>query len=82
MFAALGILLLIAGAILVFAVEKSAEGIDIAAIGWILIAGGGLSLLVAAIRAAGWMSMTNSKMHVERHASADGRHVVEETHTA
>jgi hypothetical protein len=81
MFAALGIILLVAGAIVTFAIDRQAEGVDLAAIGWIMMAGGGLSLLVALIQGAGWMSMNNSKVHTERHMSSDGRHYVEETHT-
>jgi hypothetical protein len=86
MFAALGIILLVAGAILTFAIDRQADGVDLAAIGWIMMAGGGLSLLVALIQGAGWLSMNNTRntteVHTERHASADGRHYVEDTHTA
>ncbi len=82
MFAALGIILLVAGAILTFAVDRQADGVDLAAIGWILMAGGGLALLVATIQGAGWLSMTKSRVRAERHVSGDGRHVVEETKTA
>ena len=82
MFAALGIILLVAGAILTFAVDRQAEGVDLAAIGWIAMAGGALSLLVALIQGAGWMSMNKTKMHTETHVSPDGRHQVEETPTA
>lgn len=78
MFAILGILLLVAGAIITFAVERSADGVDLVAIGWILMAGGALSLLVALIQAAGWMSMSTRKVHTERHVSGDGQHVIEE----
>lgn len=82
MFAALGIILLVGGAILTFAVDRQAEGVDLAAIGWIVMAGGALSLLVAMIQGAGWMSMNKSKVRSETHVSPDGRHQVEETHTA
>lgn len=82
MFAALGIILLVAGAIVTFAVDRQAEGVDLAAIGWIMMAGGGLALLVAMIQGAGWMSMNKTKMHTERHVSDDGHHQVEETYTA
>jgi hypothetical protein len=82
MFAALGIILLVAGAIVTFAVDRQAEGVDLAAIGWIMMAGGGLALLVAMIQGAGWMSMNKTKMHTERHMSGDGQHYVEETQTA
>ncbi len=81
MFAALGIILLVAGAILTFAVDRQAEGIDLAVIGWIMMAGGALSLLVAMVQGAGWMSMNKNKMRTETHMSPDGRHQVEETHT-
>jgi hypothetical protein len=82
MLAIFGILLLVAGAIVTFAVETSAEGVDLTALGYILMAGGALSLLAAAITGAGWMSMSNNKMRTERHTSSDGQHYVEETHTA
>jgi hypothetical protein len=78
MFAALGIVLLVAGAILTFAIDRSADGVDIVAIGWILMAGGGLALLVAMIQAAGWMSAHDTRVHTERHVSDDGQHQVEE----
>lgn len=78
MFAVLGIVLLVAGAILTFAVDRSADGVDIVAVGWILMAGGGLALLVAMIQAAGWMSAQDTRVHTERHVSDDGQHQVEE----
>ena len=81
MFAGLGIILIVAGAIVTFAVDKQAEGVDLAAIGWILMAGGGLALIGGMIQGVGWMSMNNTKMHTERHMSDDGRHYVEETKT-
>lgn len=81
MLAILGIILIVAGAIITFAVDAAAEGVDLRALGYILMAGGGLSLLAAAIQGAGWMSMSSNKMHTERHMSSDGRHYVEETHT-
>ncbi len=81
MFAALGIILIVAGAILAFAIEREAEGVDLVQIGWIMIIGGGLALLVAIVQAAGLMSMSKSKMRSERHVSSDGQHVVEETET-
>ena len=82
MLAIFGILLLVAGAIVTFAVDAAAEGVDLEALGYILMAGGALSLLAAAVKGAGWMSMSNTKMHTERHMSEDGRHYVEETQTA
>ncbi len=82
MFAALGIILLVAGAIITFAVDRQAEGVDLAAIGWIMMAGGALALVVAMIQGAGFMSMNKSKLHTEKHVSSDGRHEVEDTFTA
>jgi len=81
MFAGLGILLMVAGAVLVWAVEKSVDGLDLQAIGWIMIGGGALALLVAAIRGAGWMSLNKTAVRTERHVSGDGDHLVEETRT-
>jgi len=80
--AALGILLIVAGAIVTFAVDATVNGLDLAVLGYILMAGGAIALLVAAIRAAGWASMRNTKMHTERHMSDDGQHYVEDTRTA
>lgn len=80
MFAALGILLIVAGAIITFAIDRQADGVDLEAIGWIMMAGGGLSLLVALIQGAGWMSTRNKNFVTERHVSADGQHFVEEVH--
>jgi hypothetical protein len=79
--AALGIILIVVGAIVAFGVDVVADGFDLQAIGYILMAGGAIALVVAAIRGAGWMSMSNNRMRSERHASADGRHVIEETET-
>lgn len=81
MLALFGILLIVAGAIITFAVNTTAEGVDLEALGYILMAGGGLALLAAAITGAGWMSMTKNKMHTERHMSSDGQHYVEDTHS-
>ncbi|HZB41329.1 MAG TPA: DUF6458 family protein [Ilumatobacter sp.] len=85
MLAALGIVLLVAGAIVLFAIDWSADGVDLVAIGWILMGGGGLSLLVAMIQGAG--SVSEQRTVVGKHvvgehvvdsdASGDGRHVDE-----
>ena len=79
MFAALGIVLIVAGAILTFAVDRQAEGFDINAIGWILMAGGALALLAALIQAVAWSGSRRFKSHTERHVSGDGGSYVEET---
>jgi hypothetical protein len=79
--AALGIFLIVAGAIIVWGVEVVVEGFDLQAIGYILMVGGAIALVVAAIRGAGWMSMGNRNVRSERVASPDGTHVVEQTET-
>jgi len=82
MLALFGILLIVAGAIVSFAIDRAVDGVDLEILGYILMAGGALSLLIAAIKGAGWMSMSKNQMRTERHVSADGQHYVEETHTA
>ena len=47
-----GILLLVAGASLTFAVDRQFEGVDVQLMGWILMAGGGMALIAAMLRAA------------------------------
>lgn len=82
MYAGLGIILIIVGAIVAFGVEQAVDGWDLQAIGYILMAGGAISLLVAAIQGLGWMSRSRTKVQTERHVSDDGAHFVEETHTS
>jgi hypothetical protein len=77
MYAVLGLILLVVGAILTFAIQETVEEANLEVIGWILMGAGALALLIAAIRGAGWMSMTGRQAHSERHVSSDGRHVVE-----
>ena len=79
MLVAFGIVLVIAGAVLTFAVDAQVDNVDLAVIGWILMAGGAFSILAGAIRGASWMSMGNKKFEHERHVSSDGQHVVEES---
>lgn len=81
MFVVLGIILLVVGAIVTFAIEASADGVDLAVVGYILMAGGVASLLAAAVQGAAWQSRSNSKMHVEKHMSSDGQHFVEDVQT-
>lgn len=45
----IGIVLLVAGAILAFAVDAHVAGIDIHIIGWILMAGGLLALIIGLV---------------------------------
>jgi hypothetical protein len=79
--AALGIMLIIVGAIIVWGVNAVVDGFDLQAIGYILMVGGAIALVVAAIRGVGWMSMSNRKTRTEQHVSSDGQHYVEQTET-
>ena len=81
MFAALGIVLLVAGAVVSFAVTRSADGVDLMAIGWILMGGGGLALLIALIESAGMqgagsVSENSTTIVADRAKPANGRHIV------
>lgn len=79
MLVGLGILMIVAGAIITFAIDAAVDGVDLQAVGYIVMLGGVIALVAAAIRGAGWMSMNNRRMHSERHVSSDGNHVVEDT---
>jgi hypothetical protein len=79
MFAALGTILLVAGAIVTFAVDREAEGVDLDALGWILMAGGGLSLLISLFTAASWWTSRNTHVVSERHANPETGTYVEDT---
>ncbi len=76
MFTAFGIILLVTGAIFTFALERQIDGIDLATVGWILMAGGAASLLIGMLTAA--VRTAPTRMRYERHATADGHHLVEE----
>jgi hypothetical protein len=75
--AALSLILVAAGAVLAFAVSDSVEGVELAVVGVILMVVGGIGLLVAILNGMWFGSRTRS----ERHVSADGRTVVEDTST-
>lgn len=47
MYIGIGIFLLVAGAILTFAVDATVAGVDISLIGWILMAGGALAIILS-----------------------------------
>lgn len=79
MLVALGIILFIAGAVIAFAIDTGVDGVDLGALGYILMGGGVIAMIAAAIQGAGWMSMNNRKFRSERHVSPDGQHVVQET---
>ena len=81
MLVALGITLLVLGALITFAIDAAVDGVDLVAVGYILMGAGLLALIAAAIKGAGFMAMGNSRMRRERHVSPDGNHVVEETET-
>ncbi len=72
---ALSLLLIAVGAIFTFAVNVVFDAVDLTAIGVILMAVGAIGLVVSLMRG------TFGGFRSERHVSADGRHVVEETHT-
>lgn len=80
MLVVLGIILLALGAIVAFAINAAVEGVDLLAIGYILMGSGVIALIAAAIQGAGFMSMGKHDMVSEKHVSPDGNHVVEETH--
>ena len=79
MFAVLGIILLVAGAIITFAVEREAEGVDLDTLGWILMAGGAFSLLVSLFVGASWWTARNSRVRTERLADPASGTYVEDT---
>lgn len=73
-----GILLLVAGASLTFAVDRQFEGVDVQLVGWILMAGGGMALiadiwrgaaLASAARAAEWHDETIEATDDERRSA-------------
>lgn len=68
----LGLLLVAAGAIMRFAVADSIEGVDLSAVGVILMGVGAVAFIVGLFR-------PSTHTVSERHVSADGRHVVEES---
>ena len=79
MFAALGVLLLVGGAVVRYAITGDPDNTDLDMLGLILMDGGALSLLIAAIQGMGWMSLGRRHVQTERVVSPDGTHVVEET---
>ena len=67
-----GILLLVAGAILTFAVEQQLERVDVQLVGWILRAGGGTALIAAMLRAAALESAARREMRHEELVQVTG----------
>ena len=64
--------------ILAFGIDTAVEGIDLLTIGYIIMGGGILSSIVAAIQGARFMSMCNSEVRKQRRVWPDGQHVVSE----
>ena len=65
MFTLAGILLLMIGASLTFAVEREIEGVDLQLVGWIMMAGGLAALFVAIARFAAAMT-SGARRRVDR----------------
>jgi len=70
----LSLLLLAIGAILTFAVEFFVDGVDLRAVGIILMIVGAIGLVLGLLR--------GNSTRVERQVSADGRTVVEDRRSA
>jgi hypothetical protein len=70
----LSLLLLAIGAILTFAVEFFVDGVDLRAVGIILMVVGAIGLVLGLLR--------GNSTRVERQVSADGRTVVEDRRSA
>ncbi len=70
----LGIVLLVIGAILTFAVSASVEGANLEIIGWILMGAGGIALLVGLVQQA----PGSRRVRSTREVTDDGNTVVEE----
>ena len=75
---ALSVLLIAAGAILTFAWERDAEGIDLDTVGIILMVVGGIGLLASLVRGS-MLGFTSTR---ERRVSRDGRTVIERDRTS
>ena len=74
--AGLGLFLIALGAILFWGVEAEIGGLDIDAIGVILMVIGAVGFVVGVVQSRRMRTRT------ERHVSADGQHVVEDTTTS
>lgn len=72
--AALGIVLIVIGAILAWGINVFVEGADLEVIGVILMAAGVIAFIGGLFTGA-W----GSRIRSERHVSSDGRHQVEES---
>ena len=68
----LGILLLVLGAIMAFAVNMNVSGIELSTIGYILMAAGALSLILSLVMNTQRTNTTHREV-VDRHSDADVR---------
>lgn len=75
---ALSILLIAAGAILVWAVKDTTSGFDLHTIGVILLVVGALGFIASLVRGS-FIGFHSTR---ERHISDDGRTVVEQEHSS
>lgn len=70
----LGIILLVVGAILTFAISANVEGANLAMIGYILMGAGGIALLVGLVQQASG----GRRVRSTREVTDDGDTVIEE----
>jgi hypothetical protein len=75
---ALSVLLIAVGAVLTFALERDAEGINLDAVGIILMIVGAVGLIASVVRGS-WVGFSSTR---ERRVSPDGRTVVERDRTS
>ena len=75
---ALSVLLIAAGAVLTFAIERTADGINLDTVGIILMVVGGVGLIASLLRGS-MLGFTTTR---RRTVSADGRDVVERDHVS
>ena len=76
---ALSVLLIAAGAILTFAIERTAEGVNLDTIGVILMVVGAIGLVAAMIRGGSFLGFTRTR---ETAVTDDGHAVVEREHVS
>ena len=69
----IGILLLVVGAIAAFAVPDAIEGVDLQMIGYILMGGGVLALLLGLVMNTQRTNTSHTEV-IDRHSDSDVRH--------
>ena len=82
MFAVLGIIALVAGVVITFAIDHQAGAVDLGVVGWVLLVGGGALLLVEMVSDTIRSATTRTHVRTERHMTDDGHHVVEDSRVA